>query len=107
MKSPLALCDWRSTNPEDYTLSDHKTMIWEGESVQVHYSPSHEWWFAKELKKNEVILLKMYDSAASTSRVDGNIAMCECNTPVTQTNSTYKYRYRHSSLCIPMERCAC
>ncbi|KAK4244753.1 hypothetical protein C7999DRAFT_17032 [Corynascus novoguineensis] len=61
---PLAVCDWRSTVMTDYALADHTTPVWEGESLQVHHNPAHQWWFAKRMDKDDVLLLKMYDSEA-------------------------------------------
>ncbi|KAI0453557.1 methyltransferase CmcJ [Xylaria acuta] len=71
---PLAMCDWRSTAPEDFTASDHKTPIWEGESLQVYYNPVHQWWFARTFAEDDVLLLKMYDSDAE--RDGSKTAMC-------------------------------
>lgn len=68
------MCDWRSTIPQDYTPSDHKTPVWEGESLQVYHNPAHQWWFAKEMKEDDVLLVKIYDSEAE--KPDGGIAMC-------------------------------
>ncbi|KAK0628900.1 methyltransferase CmcJ [Bombardia bombarda] len=72
--NPLAMCDWRSTVPQDYTLSDHKTPVWEGESLQVYQNPDHRWWFARDMKEEDVILIKMFDSEAA--KPDGQVAMC-------------------------------
>lgn len=69
------MCDWRSTSPEDYAATDHKTPVWEGESLHIHHNPQYQWWFAKNIGKDDVILLKMYDSDAE--KPGSNVAMCE------------------------------
>ncbi|KAK0641782.1 hypothetical protein B0T16DRAFT_220738 [Cercophora newfieldiana] len=88
--NPLAVCDWRSTTPADYTLADHFTPVWEGESLQVYHSPQHRWWFAKQMNPDDVLLLKMYDSEAE--RLGSGIAMCEswiiCNLERCTVSST-------------------
>lgn len=94
------MCDWRSTTPQDYTASDHKTPVWEGESLQVYHNPAHQWWFAKEMKEDDVLLIKMYDSEAEKS--NGDIAMCEwmINNPLdlSQVNAS-----RHTPLFFRLE----
>ncbi|KAK0744937.1 hypothetical protein B0T21DRAFT_358699 [Apiosordaria backusii] len=72
--NPLAVCDWRSTVSTDYTLSDHLTPVWEGESLQVYHNPDHRWWFAGRMEEDDVLLLKMYDSEAE--KPNSSIAMC-------------------------------
>jgi hypothetical protein len=72
--SPLALCDFRSTRQDDYVPCDLKTPVWDGESLQVHHSPAHEWWFAEEMAEDDVVLIKMYDSEAW--KPGSGIAMC-------------------------------
>ncbi|KAL7959091.1 hypothetical protein V8C34DRAFT_280886 [Trichoderma compactum] len=71
---PLAMCDWRSTDPADFTPSDLKSSVWEGEVLQVHHNPNHKWWFAKRMEKDDVLLIKMYDSDAEAP--ESAIAMC-------------------------------
>lgn len=77
---PLAMCDWRSTTASDYTASDHATPTWEGESLQVYHNEAHQWWFAKLMDENEVLLIKMYDSEAE--KPGSEIAMCKSSQTV-------------------------
>lgn len=70
------MCDWRSTAAEDYTASDLVSTVWEGETLQVYHSSRHEWWFAGEMAEDDVLLIKMYDSAAD--RQGSRTAMCKC-----------------------------
>jgi hypothetical protein len=71
----LALCDWRTTAPEDYTTSDHFSPVWERETLQVYYNPAHEFWFAKEMTEDDAILIEMYDSDAK--KPESKIGMCK------------------------------
>lgn len=72
---PLALCDWRTTSPDDYIACDLPAPEYVGEVLQVYHNPAHEWWFASDMSKEEVMLIKMYDSEAENP--DNNIAMCK------------------------------
>ncbi|KAI9155597.1 methyltransferase CmcJ [Paramyrothecium foliicola] len=72
--SPLALCDFRSTRPTDYVPCDLKTPVWNGESLQVHHNPAHEWWFAQDMAEDDVVLIKMFDSEAW--KPHSSVAMC-------------------------------
>ncbi|KAI1378292.1 methyltransferase CmcJ [Hypoxylon crocopeplum] len=91
---PLGMCDWTSTVPEDYTLSDHKTPVWEGESLQVYYNPAHQWWFAKEMKEDDVLLIKMYDSEGEMP--DSGVAMCTPHCSFDWKNSPEELQPRQS-----------
>jgi len=71
---PLAVCDWRTTSPEDYVPCDLPSPKFIGETLEVHHNPSHEWWFASDMSKDEVLVLKMYDSEAEKPGSD--VAMC-------------------------------
>ncbi|KAG5775283.1 hypothetical protein H9Q73_011044 [Fusarium xylarioides] len=71
---PLALCDWRSTSPQDFVACDLPAPGYNGEVFQVYHNPAHEWWFASDMCKKEVILIKMYDS--DSEKPGSSIAMC-------------------------------
>jgi len=77
---PLAVCDYRSTDPADYIACDVPSPSYVGESYLLHHNPKHDWWFLKEMHKDEVFVIKMYDSDAE--RPGGSsIAKCKyiCN----------------------------
>jgi hypothetical protein len=60
--TPLALCDARSIEPKDFVPSDliYRDKI--GETYRLTYNPNHRWFYFPRLERNEVILLKCYDS---------------------------------------------
>ena len=73
---PLAVCDYRSTDPADYIACDVPSPSYVGESYLLHHNPKHDWWFLKEMHKDEVFVIKMYDSDAE--RPGGSpIAKCK------------------------------
>lgn len=75
---PLALCDARSVEDTEGTpntlvivdeIPDHQTMVGDwpddrlGPSASIfHHNPGHRWWYFSGLSRDEVILLKFYDS---------------------------------------------
>lgn len=60
--TPLALCDARSIEPKDFVPSDLVYRDKVGETYRFLYNPNHRWFYFPRLEKNEVILLKCYDS---------------------------------------------
>jgi hypothetical protein len=58
----LALCDARSINPRDFVPSDLVYRDKVGETYRFLHNPNHRWFYFPRLEKNEVILLKCYDS---------------------------------------------
>jgi len=60
--TPLALCDAESIDPKDFVPSDLVYPDKVGETYRFLYSPRHRWFYFPQLEKNEVILLKCYDS---------------------------------------------
>ena len=60
--SPLAVCDARSIEPQDFVPSDLVYRDKVGETYRFKYNPNHRWFYFPYLQRNEVILLKCYDS---------------------------------------------
>ena len=59
---PLAVCDARSIDPNDVVASDLVYRDKIGETYSFRYNPNHRWSYFPRQEKNEVILLKCYDS---------------------------------------------
>ena len=60
--APLAVCDARSANPEDFVASDLIYRDRVGETYAVKYNPNHRWFYAPDMTEDEVWFLKCYDS---------------------------------------------
>jgi hypothetical protein len=60
--TPLAVCDSSSIDPKDFVASDLVYRDKVGETYRFTYNPNHRWFYFPRLEKNEVILLKCYDS---------------------------------------------
>jgi hypothetical protein len=60
--APLAVCDAQSVRPEDLVPSDLVYRDRVGEIYAVTFDPEHRWYYVPEMKVDEVLLLKCYDS---------------------------------------------
>jgi hypothetical protein len=60
--TPLALCDAGSIEAKDFVPSDLIYRDKVGETYRFTYNPDHRWFYFPQLERNEVILLKCYDS---------------------------------------------
>ncbi len=61
--APLALCDARSVAPDDLIASERRTKERVGEIHQAVFNPKHQWYYFPEMRRDEVLLIKTYDSA--------------------------------------------
>jgi hypothetical protein len=60
--SPLAVCDAGSIEPEDFVPSDLVYPDKVGETYRFTYNPKHRWFYFPRMQRDDVILLKCYDS---------------------------------------------
>ena len=60
--TPLAICDAQSIEPKDFVPTDFVYRDKVGEVYRVTYNPDHRWSYFPGMERNEVILLKCYDS---------------------------------------------
>jgi hypothetical protein len=61
--APLALCDAQSVAPGDLVAADLVYRDRIGENYLMRYRPGHRWFYVPEMRADEVLLLKCYDSA--------------------------------------------
>jgi hypothetical protein len=61
--APLAVCDARSVAPDDLVPSDLIYQHRVGETYGVTYNPDHRWFYVPEMRPEEALLLKCFDSA--------------------------------------------
>ncbi|MEE3000435.1 MAG: CmcJ/NvfI family oxidoreductase [Pseudomonadota bacterium] len=60
--NPLALCDAQSLNDKDLIITERRYPDRIGQTYQVKYNANHSWFYFPEMKKNEAIIFKVYDS---------------------------------------------
>ena len=63
LDSPLALCDARSFTDDDLIPSDLVYKHVRGETSSVEFKPGHRWYYFSEQQPDEVILIRVHDSA--------------------------------------------
>jgi hypothetical protein len=79
---PLAYCDARSVAYADFVGSDLIYADRRGETYAVRYRPTHRWFYAPLMRRDEAVLLKCFDSARSgVARFAPHSAFVDPNTP--------------------------
>lgn len=79
---PLAVCDALTVDPEDLVPSDLVYPHRIGETYSVTYRPSHRWYYFSQMRPDEVLLLKCYDSATDgRARFAPHTAFTDPTTP--------------------------
>ena len=63
LDSPLALCDAQSFTDGDLIASDLVYQNVRGETSSVEFKPGHRWYYFSEQQADEVILIRVHDSA--------------------------------------------
>ena len=61
--APLAVCDATSVAFADFVPSDLVYRDRTGETYRVRYNPAHRWFYVPEMRADEAVLIKCYDSA--------------------------------------------
>jgi len=65
--APLAVCDSRTVAANDLVPSDLVYRERVGETYSVRYNPAHRWFYAPEMRRDEVLLLKIADTRTDIS----------------------------------------
>ena len=80
--APLAVCDAGSVAPDDLIASDLVYRHRVGETYSVRYRAQHRWFYVPEMRSDEVLLLKCYDSARDgRARFAPHTAFADPTTP--------------------------
>jgi hypothetical protein len=77
---PLAVCDARSTSPEDFVGSEQRYEDRTGETYIVRYNPAHRWFYAPQMRQDETMLIKCYDSERRVARFVAHTAFADPTT---------------------------
>ena len=59
---PLAVCDARSIEHDDFIATDLKYEDRSGEIYSLRHNAAHRWFYISQMQPNEVMLLKCFDS---------------------------------------------
>ena len=71
---PLALCDAQSVTPEDLVVFEIHYRDRVGENYFSKYAPRHQWYYYPAMTRDEVLLIKQWDSAGLLARSGGRQA---------------------------------
>jgi len=61
--NPLAIADARSLGAADLIAAERRYPNRVGETYRVSYNPAHRWFYFPEMRRNEALVFKVYDSA--------------------------------------------
>jgi hypothetical protein len=61
--NPLAMADARSVAPEDLLIAERRYPNRVGQTYRLKYNPRHRWFYFPEMRRDEAIVFKVYDSA--------------------------------------------
>ena len=63
LTSPLACCDATTIDVTDLVASERRAKERTGELQLVSWNPAHRWYYYPEMQRNEVLLIKTFDSS--------------------------------------------
>lgn len=78
---PLAVCDARSVAHGDLIAHDLIYRDRVGETYAVAYNPAHRWIYFPEMRRDEALLIKCFDSAPDRARLAPHSAFADPSTP--------------------------
>jgi hypothetical protein len=61
--NPLAMADARTVAPEDLLIAERRYPNRVGQTYRLKYNPSHRWFYFPEMRREEAIVFKVFDSA--------------------------------------------
>ena len=65
LTSPLACCDATTIDSGDFIAAERRAADRIGELQLVRWSPAHRWYYFPEMQRDEVLLIKTFDSAGN------------------------------------------
>ncbi len=80
-ESPLAVCDAQSMVQDDFVKHVLKYRDREGEVYSVAFNPNHRWYYIPNQQKEEILLLKCYDSDGRRARFTAHSAFEDPSSP--------------------------
>ena len=61
--NPLALADAQSIGMEDLIVAERRYPHRVGQTYRLRYSPNHRWFYFPQMRRDEALVFKVYDSA--------------------------------------------
>jgi hypothetical protein len=63
VSNPLAMADARSVSADDLLIAERRYPNRVGQTYRLKYNPAHRWLYFPQMRRNEAIVFKVYDSA--------------------------------------------
>ncbi|HEY8250839.1 MAG TPA: CmcJ/NvfI family oxidoreductase [Burkholderiales bacterium] len=60
--NPLAIADAKSIAPDDLLIAERRYPNRVGQTYRLKYSPAHRWFYFPEMRRDEALVFKVYDS---------------------------------------------
>ena len=60
--NPLAIADAKSVAPDDLLIAERRYPNRVGQTYRLKYSPRHRWFYFPEMRRDEALVFKVYDS---------------------------------------------
>jgi hypothetical protein len=81
--NPLAIADAKSVVMEDFLLAERRYPHRIGQTYRLKYNPNHRWFYFPEMRRNEAIVFKVYESETDgRARFTPHTSFKDPNTPV-------------------------
>jgi hypothetical protein len=79
--TPLAVCDAQSLSQNDFVLTDLRYQDRTGEIYSIAFNEKHKWFYYPEMREDEAMLLKCYDSEMDRARFTAHTAFDDPDSP--------------------------
>jgi len=79
--NPLALADARSIAFEDLMVAERRYPHRVGQTYRLKYNPKHRWMYFPEMRRDEAIVFKVYDSDKKRARFTAHTSFRDPATP--------------------------
>ena len=86
---PLAVCDFRTTNPLDLVPVDIVYPHFVDEAYEVLYNSSHRWFYKKGMDCEDTLIFKLYDSSQSEATGEKIYQVNKYNLLIPRSLSTF------------------
>ena len=80
-ETPLCFCDARTIDPADLVPTDLRYRDRTGEVYSLTFRPEHRWFYYPEMRADEILLLKCYESDPTRAGFTAHSAFDDANSP--------------------------
>ena len=79
--NPLALADARSVTFDDLMVAERRYPHRVGQTYRLKYNPQHRWIYFPEMRRDEAVVFKVYDSDKNRARFTAHTSFADPATP--------------------------